>query len=519
MPSLPKITHSESDANEHLRFAVFPTNATRLRVEDERTTMDRLLATDRPTVDSSDDEHGRHSSIPTRGKEWSRNTAKRMFRLLRKRSGQTPSSREGLRQLIDEVERDQISQKELIEKMAESVDMEDAMATDVEDTKEEEFVSSVSNLLQDESAFSSLFASRLFSVDAFVEYLLRKLQQQWKNLFYAIFPMHQIQTLILICFVQFLSVHTIIGAIPVIACFISFFAMIYFTLKMFHNKKILHERKVWRRLLHLFSERAQSPDVELPDTIFEEEPGIPIDEDEEIRETGSKFVTDSWDPYINFFLSLFAFILSLGAAEKRVPIPVLFCGISLFFCCLCFVALADKSDKFALVAITANLLSCIHVILAKMRFSVGRWFIWRPIIDWRFGFIHFSIGIPSLALLIVPAVFVIMSRKRKSWLGVAHLIVPHIVCVFWSDVAVTLLLIGWRDFNFNGLILTLAIISLLVVPSVVGAVFAIALLIGQIRNSIDVVSGFKALFTLFVLCLPFLAYRLYKLLSKKYNFE
>ncbi|TKR63219.1 hypothetical protein L596_027075 [Steinernema carpocapsae] len=483
--------------------------------------MDRLLATDRPNLDSSDDEISRRSSIHRdKSHDWSRNTAKRMFRLLKKRGVNFPQNhRDGLRMLIDEVQSDKLSQKELLNKMAESMEMEEAMSGSDAERKEEEFVDGVSNLLEDEDQFSSLFSNSLISVDAFVEYLLKKLQQQWRNVFYAIFPMHQIQTLIFICVVQFLSVHTIIQSLPVVACFISFFCMIFFTLKMFHNKKVVKERKVWRRLLHLFSEqRAMSPD--LPPTIEVSEEGEEVCQlPEGIMDTGSKFVTDSWDPYINFFLSLFVFILALGAAEKRVPIPILFCGVSFFFCGLCFVALADKSDKFALVAMIANLLSCIHVILAKMRFGVGRWPVWRPLLDWRFGFIHFSIGLPSLALLVVPAVFVIMCRKTKNWTSVAHLIVPHVVCVLWSDVAVTLLLIGWKNFNINGLILTLALISLLVAPSVIGAIISIALLIGQVRASIDIVSGLKALFTLFVLCLPYLGFRLYKLVSKRYNLE
>uniref|UniRef100_A0A915E7T6 Uncharacterized protein n=1 Tax=Ditylenchus dipsaci TaxID=166011 RepID=A0A915E7T6_9BILA len=50
------------------------------------------------------------------------------------------------------------------------------------------------------------------------------------------------------------------------------------------------------------------------------------------------FVTASWDPYINFFASLFFFVFSVGTAEKLVPNSVLFCGISVFFWVVCFIA-------------------------------------------------------------------------------------------------------------------------------------------------------------------------------------
>lgn len=67
--------------------------------------------------------------------------------------------------------------------------------------------------------------------------------------------------------------------------------------------------------------------------------------------------TVHWDPYVKFFVSLFFFLFSLGAAEKVIPNSILFCGIAIFFGCLCFVALTDATDKYALIAIIANSIS------------------------------------------------------------------------------------------------------------------------------------------------------------------
>ena len=133
--------------------------------------------------------------------------------------------------------------------------------------------------------------------------------------------------------------------------------MVYFTLKMFHDKSILREKAVWARLVNIFQDKQNTQDdVEVEKSGESED--LPKSEQKETDlVNGSRFITVSWDPYINFFISLFFFLFSLGIGEKVVPNSILFCGISVFFAALCFVALADNTDHFALIALVANSLS------------------------------------------------------------------------------------------------------------------------------------------------------------------
>lgn len=57
----------------------------------------------------------------------------------------------------------------------------------------------------------------------------------------------------------------------------------------------------------------------------------------------------------------------------------------------------------------------------------------------------------------------------------------------WSDVAITLWLIGFRQLHLSAFVLTVAVISLFISPSFLAAGLSCAILAAQIRASVDLV--------------------------------
>ena len=122
-----------------------------------------------------------------------------------------------------------------------------------------------------------------------------------------------------------------------------------------------------------------------------------------------------------------------------------------------------------------------------MKIGVGYWSIWKPFYKIKFSYLNVGISIPSLSLILVPLVYVLMVNIHNKNKGILRTIAPHIVCIIWSDVAVTMWLIGYKYFTMSGVVLTGAMISLFIFPSYIGGALAIGVAFSQLKTAINMV--------------------------------
>lgn len=125
-----------------------------------------------------------------------------------------------------------------------------------------------------------------------------------------------------------------------------------------------------------------------------------------------------------------------------------------------------------------------------MKISIAYWRIWKPILELQFGMIKLSVTIQGLCLLVIPVAYIIMARRHSTVNALARTIIPHLVCIVWFDVAVSMWLIGYKHFNLPGLLLTAALLSLLIFPSYAGIILCIGILVSQLHYSVDMVCSF-----------------------------
>ncbi|KIH54652.1 bucentaur or craniofacial development, partial [Ancylostoma duodenale] len=240
----------------------------------------KSMSTIRRRRSSSSDEDRRPSDTPLHGRlqggrdlfgdddRFSRG-ARRMYRVLAERDPRL-TTEHGIRRLFDEVDSGDIqTQEELLERMFQAAEVQEHVdeSTAVTPDDEEAFVENLRNTVQNDDMEPLTekekglrrHKANLSKFDTFVEYLLQKINQQWLTLIYAVFPFHQVQTLVFICLVQFVS--------------------------------IKRQQKTWKRLLDVFSDKSE--------------------QDTDRSNSDSYFITDNnWDAYVNFALSVSLFVLS-----------------------------------------------------------------------------------------------------------------------------------------------------------------------------------------------------------------
>lgn len=109
-----------------------------------------------------------------------------MYRLIN--AGLNKVSREdSLRLMLQEVESSKMSQKELIDLLAQNADTEEAlheMANDSEEEKIPAFIKKIKNKLKGKDRETSSFHWK--NLNLFVEYLFEKMHMQWRTVFVSL---------------------------------------------------------------------------------------------------------------------------------------------------------------------------------------------------------------------------------------------------------------------------------------------------------------------------------------------
>ena len=142
-------------------------------------------------------------------------------------------------------------------------------------------------------------------------------------------------------------------------------------------------------------------------------------------------------PYATFFLALPLCIASLSVADSGWLLCPEFGALSAVTAFACYIALSDRYDFLALASISVDAVSTIVPALIEKLPQIPivhaiLWYFCGPgfLVELPVQGLHVRFGLPSLAFLIVPLIFVRMAAK-KSWQGTYQVLVPHLVCFFW----------------------------------------------------------------------------------------
>ena len=236
----------------------------------------------------------------------------------------------------------------------------------------------------------------------------------------SLIPINQIYTLIAVLIYSAISLDAVLWLLPLMTFYISFAVLIVVTAQMLQSRRRLGDVRTIASMLSRFM-------------IFDEDTAA------------SMYMWNSMKPYATFFLALPLCIASLGVADGGWLLCPEFGAMSAVTSIACFVALSNRYDHLALVSI---LIDTITTILPALIENLPQIPVIHTILWYLFGHgfaielpvhgLYVRLGLPSLAFLIVPVIFVKMAARR-SWQGTYQILVPHLVCIFWWRLTVAFL--------------------------------------------------------------------------------
>ena len=228
-------------------------------------------------------------------------------------------------------------------------------------------------------------------------------------------PFHQIYMVIMFFLYSLISIDLLMFLVPLLFFYVTFIAMSVTTMQMFYSKRKQKDVSTIASLLSRFNDA--------------------LDNDSAV----SAYAWESLRPYLVFFVCLAVNVAMFAIADKTwIPCPELTC-LSAVFCGTCFYALSDAHDNLLTLAIIMDLISKspkfvaalpnVPIIKPCLVLLTSNWLSFDIA-----GGLQCSIDIPSLAMLIVPLLFVKMLTKH-SWTGWYRVLIPHLVCFFWWQLA------------------------------------------------------------------------------------
>lgn len=233
----------------------------------------------------------------------------------------------------------------------------------------------------------------------------------------SLLPINQIYMLVVLFIYSLISFAAFLWIIPLLGFYISFLCMTIFMMQMFYNKRKLRDVKALAEMLEKLNETFSQESAE------------------------SAYSWSSLMPYISFFVSLPLTILMFSAADKTwIPCSELVL-VAAVITVACFFALSDRYDYLAICSVLLDNISTLPVLIKglpkggpviyeTLQYVAGAGFSLEIMPQF-----FLQIGLPSLAYIIVPLLFLRMAML-KSWSGTYQVLVPHLVCFFWWRVTV-----------------------------------------------------------------------------------